>query len=108
MYTLKLTTQSLQKQNNFSKKYLLRIKHFFKNKNILISGNIQKKIKNKKYTVLKSPHVNKKSREHFNFHTYKQTFYILDKNLNNLINFLIIFKKIIPKNLLLAIQIIKN
>ena len=68
----------------------------------------KQKKKNTKYTVLRSPHVNKKSREHFNFHIYKQTFYILNNNLDILINFLIIFRKIIPKNLLLTIQIIKN
>jgi small subunit ribosomal protein S10 len=108
MYTLKLSIQSLQNNNHIIQLYLSKIKNFLKNQDIIIKGNIQQNKKNTIYTVLKSPHVNKKSREQFNFHLYKQTYFILSSNMYLLINFLIIFKKIMPKNMLLKIQIKKN
>jgi len=107
MYTLKLTIKSLQNLKNI-KTYLFKIKQFLKNKNIIIKGNISQKKKNTIYTVLRSPHVYKKSREHFNYNYYKQTFYILNNNLYILIYFLIIIKKIIPQNTLLKTKIKKN
>nr|YP_008475388.1 ribosomal protein S10 [Thraustotheca clavata]AGS55534.1 ribosomal protein S10 [Thraustotheca clavata] len=106
MYTLKLTIKSLQNLKNI--KFLLhKIQQFLKNKNILIKGNISQK-KNTIYTVLRSPHVYKKSQEHFNYNYYKQTFHILNHNLYILIYFLIIIKKIIPQNVLLKTKIKKN
>jgi small subunit ribosomal protein S10 len=107
MYTLKLTIKSLQNLNKIYK-YLFKIKKCLKIKKIKITGNIPHKKKNTIYTVLRSPHVNKKSREHFNYNYYKQSFNILNKNIYNLIHFLIIFKKILPQNLLLKIKLQKN
>ena len=109
MYTLKITIKSLKNIDNIKIKYLYlyKIKQFLKIKNIKIKGNIPKKKKNTIYTVLRSPHVNKKSREHFNYNLFKKKIYILNKSLYNLIHFLIILKKILPKNVLLKIQINK-
>lgn len=107
MYTLKITIKSLQNIRNIQS-YLIKIKQFFKNKNILITGNISQKKKNTIYTILRSPHVYKKSREHFNYNFYKQTFYILNSNIYILIYFSIIIKKILPQNILLKIKLKKN
>ena len=104
MYTLKITIKSL---NNIKIEYLYKIKQFLKN-NIKIKGNIQQKKKKTIYTVLKSPHVNKKSMEHFNYNFYKKNFYILNNNFYILIYFLIILKKSLPENILIKTQIIKN
>ena len=110
MYSLKLTIKSLQnlKKIEIKYKYLLKIKYFLKKKYIKILGNIPYKKKNKIYTVLRSPHVYKKSREHFNYNYYKQCFYILGLKSYDLIHILILFKKILPQNLLLKIQLQKN
>jgi len=107
MYTLKITIKSLQNIRNIQT-YLIKIKQFFNNKNIIITGNISQKKKNTIYTILRSPHVYKKSREHFNYNFYKQTFYILNSNLYLLIYFSIIIKKILPQNILLKIKLKKN
>ena len=112
MYSLKLTIKSLKNLNKLFIKfrYLYKIKQFLKikNKNIKITGNIPFKKKNIIYTVLRSPHVYKKSREHFNYNYYKQTFNILSYNVFDLIHILIIFKKILSQNLLLKIKLQKN
>ena len=108
MYTLKITIKSLKNINNIKIKYLYKIKQFLKNNNIIIKENIPNKKKNTIYTVLKSPHVNKKSMEHFNYNFYKKKIYILNNNLYTLIYFLIIFKKSIPQNVLIKTQIKKN
>ena len=107
MYTLKITIKSLQNLINI-KTYLFKIQQFLKIKNIIIKGKISKKKKNTIYTVLRSPHVYKKSREHFNYNCYNQTFHILNNNLYTLIYFSTILKKIISQNLLLKIKIQKN
>jgi ribosomal protein S10 len=110
MYSLKLTIKSLQNLNKIFIKfrYLYKIKQFLKIKKIKITGNIPHKKKNTIYTVLRSPHIYKKSREHFNYNYYKQTFNIFSYNIFDLIHILIIFKKILPKNLLLKIKLQKN
>nr|YP_009327227.1 ribosomal protein S10 [Aphanomyces astaci]AOQ30634.1 ribosomal protein S10 [Aphanomyces astaci] len=108
MYTLKITIKSLKNINNIKIKYLYKIKQFLKNNNIKIKGNIPQKKRNTIYTVLKSPHVNKKSMEHFNYIFYKKNFYILNNNFYSLIYFLIILKKNLPENILIKTQIKKN
>jgi small subunit ribosomal protein S10 len=108
MYTLKITIKSLKNINNIKIKYLYKIKQFLKNNNIKIKGNIQQKKKNTIYTVLKSPHVNKKSMEHFNYNFYKKNFYILNNDFYTLVYFLIILKKSLPENILIKTQIKKN
>jgi small subunit ribosomal protein S10 len=109
MFVLKLTIKSLKNIDNFKIKYLYlyKIKQFLKNKNIQIKGNIQQKKKTKIFTVLRSPHVNKKSMEHFNYNYYNKKFNILNNNFYSLLHYVIILKKILPKNLLLKIKIKK-
>jgi ribosomal protein S10 len=110
MYTLKIRIKSLKNIDNLKIKYLYlyKIKQFLKNRDIKLKGNIQQKKKKKIFTVLKSPHVNKKSMEHFNYNLYYKNFYILNKNFYTLIYFSIILKKILPQNVLLTMQIKKN
>jgi ribosomal protein S10 len=110
MYILKITIKSLKNINNVKIKYLYlyKIKQFLKNKSIQIKGNIQQKKKNTVYTVLRSPHVNKKSMEHFNYSFYKKNFNILSNDFFTLIHFMVILKKILPKNILLNFKIKKN
>ena len=109
MYSLKLTIKSLQNLKKLAIRYrFLKIKKFFKKKYIKIQGIIPFKKKNIIYTVLRSPHVNKKSREHFNYNYYKQSFHIISSKIYNLIHILVVFRKILPKNLLLKVQLNKN
>ena len=110
MYSLKLTIKSLQNLNKLDirYKYLLKIRYFFNKKYTKVLGNIPYKKKIKIYTILRSPHIYKKSREHFNYNYYKQCFYLLGLRFYDLIHILIVLKKILPQNLLLKIQIQKN
>jgi ribosomal protein S10 len=109
MYTLKITIKSLKNINNIKIKYLYKIKQFLKNNNkIIIKGNIQQQKKNTIFTVLRSPHINKKSMEHFNYNFYNKNFYIFNNNFYILMYFLIILKKILPENILLKTKIKKN
>lgn len=61
------------------------------------------------FTILKSPHVNKKSREHFIYKNYNQKFDIkINNNFSQLLNNLIIIKKILTENFIIKTKIIKN
>lgn len=64
MYILRITFKSFFKKNQLQQN-LIKLKKLNKLKNINIQGIFQIKNKNKIFTLLKSPHVNKKSREHF-------------------------------------------
>lgn len=111
MYSLKLTIKSLQnlKKMEIRYRYLLKIIYLLRKKSImLLSNNVPYKKKNTIYTVLRSPHVYKKSMEHFNYNYYKQTFYLVGLHYHEIMHILIIFKKILPQNLLLKIQLQKN
>lgn len=110
MYILKITIKSLKNINNLKIKYLYlyKIKQFLKNKNIKLKGNIQQKKKKYIYTVLRSPHVNKKSMEHFSYNYYNKNFYVSNNNFYTLIYFSIILRKILPHNTLLKMKIKKN
>lgn len=110
MYILKITIKSLKNINNLKIKYLYlyKIKQFLKNKNIKLKGNIQQKKKKNIYTVLRSPHVNKKSMEHFSYNYYNKNFYVSNNNFYTLIYFSIILRKILPHNTLLKMKIKKN
>ena len=101
--------------------YFLQIKIIslknFNIKNLIIINKKKKKnisfFKNKKkkkiYTVLKSPHVNKKSREHFLLNqNYKYNFIIKFKNIFKLLNYIIFFKKKNSNNNILKFKIIKK
>nr|DAZ89023.1 TPA_asm: ribosomal protein S10 [Phytophthora podocarpi] len=104
MYILRITFKSFQKINQLRQK-LLKLK---KLKNIQVNGIFQTKNKNKIFTLLRSPHVNKQSREHFIYKNYKPKIDIKFKNIFKLLNFLIKIKKFLSKNLLMHIKIIKK
>jgi small subunit ribosomal protein S10 len=107
MYILRINLKSIKKINEF-KKNLLKIKKFYKFKNLKIKGIFKVKNKNKIFTLLKSPHVNKKSREQFIYKNYVQKIDLKFINIFKLFNFLIIFKKILSKNFLINIKILKK
>nr|AJY58561.1 40S ribosomal protein S10 [Peronospora effusa] len=107
MYILRITFKSFQKINQFKQK-LIKLKTFNKLKNIKIKGIFQIKNKNKIFTLLKSPHVNKKSREHFIYKNYLPKIDIKFKNIFQLFNFLILIKKFLSENSLMNIKIIKK
>nr|QUJ24024.1 40S ribosomal protein S10 [Nothophytophthora intricata]QUJ24025.1 40S ribosomal protein S10 [Nothophytophthora intricata] len=107
MYILRITFKSIQKINKIKQK-LLKLKNKNKFKNIQINGIFQTKNKNKIFTVLKSPHVNKKSREQFIYKNYTQKIDIKFLNIFQLLNFLIIIKKVLSENFLINAKIIKN
>nr|AJY58492.1 40S ribosomal protein S10 [Peronospora minor]AJY58496.1 40S ribosomal protein S10 [Peronospora atriplicis-hastatae]AJY58499.1 40S ribosomal protein S10 [Peronospora schachtii]AJY58513.1 40S ribosomal protein S10 [Peronospora polycarpi]AJY58514.1 40S ribosomal protein S10 [Peronospora sp. S27]AJY58515.1 40S ribosomal protein S10 [Peronospora sp. BP124]AJY58516.1 40S ribosomal protein S10 [Peronospora sp. 1029]AJY58519.1 40S ribosomal protein S10 [Peronospora sp. 1031]AJY58520.1 40S riboso len=107
MYILRITFKSFQKINQLKQK-LIKLKTFNKLKNIKIKGIFQIKNKNKIFTLLKSPHVNKKSREHFIYKNYLPKIDIKFKNIFQLFNFLILIKKFLSENSLMNIKIIKK
>nr|UXG53542.1 ribosomal protein S10 [Phytophthora pluvialis] len=107
MYLLRITFKSFQKINQL-KQNLLKIKKNNQLKNIQIHGIFQTKQKNKIFTLLKSPHVNKKSREHFIYKNYTPKIDIKFKNIFQLLNFLILIKKILSENSLMNIKILKK
>nr|YP_010507980.1 ribosomal protein S10 [Phytophthora ilicis]AEP41561.1 40S ribosomal protein S10 [Phytophthora ilicis]AEP41562.1 40S ribosomal protein S10 [Phytophthora ilicis]UXG56345.1 ribosomal protein S10 [Phytophthora ilicis] len=107
MYLLRITFKSFQKINQL-KQNLLKLKKSNKLKNIQIHGIFQIKNKKKIFTLLKSPHVNKKSREHFIYKNYTPKIDIKFKSILQLLNFIILIKKILSENLLINIKIIKT
>jgi ribosomal protein S10 len=107
MYILRITFKSIKKINNI-KKNLLKLKKKNNFKNIQINGIFKIKNKNKIFTLLKSPHVNKKSREHFIYKNYIQKIDINFKDIFQLLNFLITVKKTLSENYIIKIKIIKN
>nr|ACZ44456.1 ribosomal protein S10 [Globisporangium ultimum] len=107
MYILRTTFKSIQKINNI-KKNLLKLKKINKFKNIQIKGIFKIKDKNKIFTLLKSPHVNKKSREHFIYKNYTQKIDIKFSNIIELFNFMIIIKKILTENFIINFKILKQ
>lgn len=107
MYLLRITFKSFQKINQLKQNFI-KLKKFNKFKNIQIHGIFQIKNKNKIFTVLRSPHVNKKSREHFIYKNYLPKIDIKFKDIFHLLNFLILIKKYLSKNSLINIKIIKK
>nr|YP_010394190.1 ribosomal protein S10 [Phytophthora cinnamomi]DAZ88709.1 TPA_asm: ribosomal protein S10 [Phytophthora cinnamomi var. cinnamomi]AEP41440.1 40S ribosomal protein S10 [Phytophthora cinnamomi]AEP41441.1 40S ribosomal protein S10 [Phytophthora cinnamomi]AEP41442.1 40S ribosomal protein S10 [Phytophthora cinnamomi]AEP41444.1 40S ribosomal protein S10 [Phytophthora cinnamomi] len=107
MYLLRLTFKSFQKINQL-KQNLLKLQKFNKLTNIQINGIFQTKQNKKIFTILKSPHVNKKSREHFIYKNYTPKIDIKFINIFQLLNFLILVKKILSENTLINIKIIKK
>jgi len=107
MYILRITFKSIQKINKL-KQNLLKLKKQNKFKNIQIKGIFQTKNKNKIFTLLKSPHVNKKSREHFIYKNYTPKIDIIFFNIFQLLNFLIIIKKVLSENFIINVKIIKK
>ena len=107
MYILRITFKSFQKINQLKQKLIKLIK-YKKLKDIKLSGIFQIKNKNKIFTLLKSPHVNKKSREHFSYKSHLSKIDIKFKNIFQLLNFLILIKKLFAENILINIKIIKK
>jgi ribosomal protein S10 len=107
MYILRITFKSIKKIDQL-KKFLLKFKKLNNFNNIQINGIFKIKNKKKIFTVLKSPHVNKKSREHFIYKNYNQKIDIKSKNIYQLLNFLIIIKKILNENYIIKTKFIKN
>lgn len=107
MYILRITFQSFQKINQLKKKLII-LKKSQKIKNMQIPGLFQVKLKKKIFTLLKSPHVNKKSREHFIYTKYLPKIEIKFKNILQLLNFVILIKKYLSENFLLNVKIIKK
>lgn len=107
MYILRINFKSIQKINNLKKK-ILKLKQLNKIKLLKIKGIYNIKNKNKIYTLLKSPHVNKKSREHFLYKNFNQKIEIKFISIFQLLNFLIIIKKNLTENLIICSKIIKN
>nr|UXG53570.1 ribosomal protein S10 [Phytophthora cooljarloo] len=107
MYLLRITFKSFQKINQL-KQNLLKLKKINKFKNIKINGIFQTKKKKKIFTLLRSPHVNKKSREHFIYKNYTPKIDIKFINLFQLLNFLILIKKTLSENSLMNIKILKK
>lgn len=107
MYILRITFKSIKKINQI-KQFLLKIKKLNNFRNIQINGIFKIKNKKKIFTLLKSPHVNKKSREHFIYKNFIQKIDIKSNNILQLINFLIIIKKILNENFIINVKIIKK
>lgn len=107
MYYLRITFQSFKKINHLKQK-LITLKKNTKLKNIQIPGIFKTKLKKKIFTLLKSPHVNKKAREQFLYTKYLSKVEIKFKTIFQLFNFLILVKKYLSENLLLNIKIIKK
>ena len=107
MYLLRITFQSFKKIDQLKKKLII-LKKSQKIKNIQIPGLFQVKLKKKIFTLLKSPHVNKKSREHFIYKNFLPKIDIQFKTIFQLFNFLILIKKFLSENSLMNIKIIKK
>nr|UXG53548.1 ribosomal protein S10 [Plasmopara obducens] len=107
MYLLRVTFKSFKIINQL-KQNLLKLKRINKFQNIEIRGLFQVKKKNKIFTLLKSPHVNKKSREHFIYTKYTPKIDIKSENIFRLLNFLILIKKNLSENSLINVKIIKE
>lgn len=107
MYILRITFKSFQKINQLQQK-LKKLKKFNQLKNIKIAGMFQIKKKNQIFTLLKSPHVNKKSREHFIYTNRVSKIDIKFKTIFQLFNFLLLMKKFLSENLLIQIKILKK
>lgn len=107
MYLLRITFQSFKKIDQLKKKLII-LKKSQKIKNLQIPGLFQVKLKKKIFTLLKSPHVNKKSREHFIYTKYLPKIEIKFKNILQLLNFVILIKKYLSENFLLNVKIIKK
>jgi len=106
MFILRITFKSIQTINNIKIK-LLKLQNINKFKNIQINEILKKKNKKKIFTLLKSPHVNKKSREHFIYRNNIQKIQINFLNIIKLFNYIMFIKKILSKNFIINFKIIK-
>ena len=70
--TLKISSSNYNSLENFSKILVDKL-HTIKNIKFSVSGMTNKKKTKNKFTVLKSPHINKKAREQFEIRNYTKT-----------------------------------
>jgi ribosomal protein S10 len=104
MYKLNVTFQTIKPIKNLS----LKLRRFYKIKqfrSIKKPFLIKTYSKQKLFTVLKSPHVNKKAREQFIYKNFKQNMIFIIKNINQLFNLIIYLKKTFSKNTTLKFKI---
>lgn len=104
MYNLHVTFQTVKPIPKLLQK-LKRLKKINQFKNITFPSIFKTYSKQKLFTILKSPHVNKKAREQFIYKTYKQNLIFLIRNVNQLLNIIIYLKKKYSKNITLKFKI---
>lgn len=105
MYKLNVTFQTIKPISKLS----LKLRRFDKIKqfrSIKLPSIVKTYSKQKLFTVLKSPHVNKKAREQFIYKNFKQNAIFIIKNINQLFNLIIYLKKTFSKNITLNFKII--
>ena len=106
MYKLDINLKTISPKNFKSVERIInKVKgfKFFKNINIkLINLPLSKK---KLITVLKSPHVHKKSREQFNYQTYRKKVLIESSNIVKILYLDMIFKKFLNEGFKLSSKI---
>ena len=73
IYNLKVYKINLQSQSLSDIRF---IDNFFKKEKNLLIKEVKLPLKTKRFVVVKSPHVNKKSKEHFQIKTYKRLYYL--------------------------------
>lgn len=107
IYILRITFKTIKSYNNLQKniKILIKKKKF---KKILIKGFYKIKNKNKIFTLLKSPHIFKKSREHFIYKNFINKIDIQFNNIIILLNCIIFINKLFINNKMINIKIIKK
>ena len=106
MYKLNINLETISSKNFKSvERVIKKLKRFkfFKGINIkLINMPLNKK---KLITVLKSPHVHKKSREQFKYQTYKKKILIENSNIIKLLYLEIFLKKLLNKGFKISSKI---
>ena len=105
-FTLKIKFTTNIQENNTEKKILKLIN--IQNKNVKIKSVYNIKNRNKIFTLLRSPHVNKKSMEHFIYKNTSQRITIDIFTFLEAFNMLIFIKKMLGKNLEMNFTIIKK
>jgi ribosomal protein S10 len=99
-YVISVYSQNLLSLIKFCTKIQKTIEFITYFKSITLPKKIQK------FTVLRSPHVNKKSREQFETRLYKQIFILLSCENKLIINLLKKIQNKLPVNLLIKITFI--
>lgn len=109
MYILNITLKTFNPKNlnNLNQLITKNYKHRYNFcQNLNISKIIQMKTKHKNFVVLKSPHVHKKSREHFQYKIFKKLYTIKSKHILHLLYFNFLVTRIFSKNCLINTQLI--
>lgn len=104
-YILNITIKKIKTNNNNLTKKITFLKKEYKIKNINI---FKTKNKNKIITLLRSPHIYKKSREQFIYKNFSLHFKISFKTFTQLLTFIFILQKVLIQNNYLNIKITKK